>query len=234
MRSIEMVPIEELQKFAKNVLDISETKVSGMDRSNQYLKMTGPFARGLELVISGRVMLDTSVINKVEGKLATFVFVQDERSHKAVSRKIPVVINYVDYKVNILSAVNELKSDKAKGLISSTFNKKSETKLIEIFDIPMYHFDPFLLSLADAVRTFGSLTPKQEIALKNAKDRYTPAVPLTAVQKAFLLKLQNLPFYKMIKKEKEIVRNAYAKACRGQPWDEEDRSNIRSILKEHS
>lgn len=229
-RLIEIVPVEELKHFAENVLGIYETNISGMDKSNQYLKMTGPFAKGLELVISGRVMLDTSLINKRGGELTTFVFVQDERSHRAVSKKIPVVINYQDYKTNILLAVQELKSDKAKGLINSTFNKTSQKKLSEIYDIPMYEFDPFLISLAESVRTYGSLTPAQETALQNAKDRYTPKVPLSDAQKAFLTKLQNLPSYKLHKREKETIRNVYAKSCRGQPWTEEDRSNTLDIL----
>jgi hypothetical protein len=208
-RLIEMVPINELELFAQNVLGFYETKVSGIDKSNQYLKMTGPFAKGLELVISGRVMLDTSLVNKKGNDLSTFVFVQDERSHRAASRKIPVVINYLDYKNNILLAVNELKADKAKGLISSTFNKNSQKKLTEIFDIPMYEFDPFLQSLASAVRTYGSLTPAQENAL------------------------QKLPVFDLNKIEKEVIRNVYAKSCRGQPWTEEDRSKTLEILKKY-
>lgn len=232
-RLIEMVPINELELFAQNVLGFYETKVSGMDKSNQYLKMTGPFAKGLELVISGRVMLDTSLVNKKGNDLSTFVFVQDERSHRAASRKIPVVINYLDYKTNILLAVNELKADKAKGLISSTFNKNSQKKLTEIFDIPMYEFDPFLQSLASAVRTYGSLTPAQENALQNAKDRYTPKVMLSDAQKAFLVKLEKLPVFDLNKIEKEVIRNVYAKSCRGQPWTEEDRSKTLEILKKY-
>jgi len=234
MQPVEIVSLEELQKFAENVLDISKTKVSGMDISNQYLKMTGPFARGLELVISGHVALGTSVVNKNRNELCTFVFIQDERSHRAVSRKIPVVINSVEYKTNIRSAVNQLKEDKEKGLISSTFNRKSENKLIEIFEIPMFYFDPFLQSLAKAVRTFGSLTPKQEMALQDVKDKYTPKVSLNDAQEKFLKKLQKLPSHNMIKKEKQIVCSVYAKACRGQKWNEDDRTNILAIINEHT
>jgi len=233
LKDYDFVPLAELKGFAESFLHIHETKVSGADLTGQYLKMTGPFAKGLELVISGRVMLDTHVVNKKGSDLATSVYIQAEISHKVVSQKIPVEINYADYKVNILTAVKKLKEDLASGAVAPpTHGKKSEKKLEELYEIPMFSFDPFLQSLAESVRKYGSLTPAQENALKNAKERYTPQVHLTPVQLKFLERLQTLPT-SMDKKEQLIIRTVYAKSCKGQAWTDEDRQSVISILKKH-
>lgn len=231
MENIDMMPLKDLENYTRLNLRASPAEKKKMYGSfYQTYKILIPFATNKQIVIRGVATIDGDfVVNKYEGKTANFIYVQDTHSEMALTKREPFEISYTGWKAELVTIIKKFQDEKKE--IKSLFTKDSAKKLKEIRSIPIHEFDRFLVSISSALLKYGKLTDAQEIAFQNVKRRYTPRVPLTDAQTAFLKKLADLPFYKLNDEDKELVCNVYAKACAGTEWTPMDRQKVLNIFK---
>jgi hypothetical protein len=219
-----MLTILEIKSFLDKNFGKTDLKKRAFFDNDEYWEMyifSFPLNAEINIQIEFVAIDENNIVNTISSGLATKVL---NDKFYSFGKKVNLSSNW---KENLLDAINEIKIE-----------IKDKTKITdmakEIRSIPMFNFDSFLQSLEDYLTAHGALTPAQQNALKKVKWRYQPKVPLNNKQIAFLHKMNNLPSDKMSSDEKEIISKMYAKACSGTEWNDEERTQVLSIMKKYN